>query len=160
MLIFPHGTWKANIRSVILNYSLEKTFLHTYMSSLGCMAFCIDINFLVLWSFWFLPLSIFRMIPSILRRHRSGVYPFDEISAIFFSFYTFSCSSEVQFCYFFFHIRLFDDVCLQCYEVLEVFFFSPSVLIFLLIWQSYSFYLSFSTSHYEHNAFFYSKIHS
>ena len=53
-------------------------------------------------------------------RDNPGVYPFDEISAMQFAFEKFSGSTFFSF----FHLRLFDGVRFQYFQILVSFIFS------------------------------------
>ena len=70
--------------------------------------------------FWVLLLSILSMVPSILKERQPRCLSF------WWNFWfrlVWSRSSEVLFCYFFYHLRLFDSVRFQYSQLLEIFLF-------------------------------------
>ena len=101
------------------------------MSSPGCKVMCIVINFLVLWS----------ICPSSSLVHFKNICP--ELPLMTFLLqslvsWRFFVRLRYSGPYFFFHIRLFDGIRFQYYQVLVIFFLSKSSDSFL-IWQFYSF---------------------
>ena len=77
----------------------------------------------------------------------SGVFRSDE----------FSRSSRQFFCYFFFHLCLFDDFHSQYFLVLAIFLFSKRSNSFLI--RQFYFFSVLFPFYYEHGAFFYVKFH-
>ena len=68
------------------------------------------------------PLSILRIVPSILHGGCPGVYAFDEFSVAELGFQKFIRSSDVLFSYLFFHACFVDGVRFQYAQVRVVFF--------------------------------------
>ena len=122
--------------SLMLVSPFPPSFLKIYslsMSSLGWMALCIVISFIVLWSiFKVLPTTTLRMVPSILQ----------GLNEVFIRLMSFQLYSLVSSCFlvllkhtsiiFFFHFRLIVSAS-NFPKYLKI-SFSPSVLIFFLIW--------------------------
>ena len=102
-------------------------FLDTYslsLSSLGCKAFCIVISFLVLRSICFSYLVSFEDGPKYPRKGDSHVF----IPFIMFLLYSLVSSSfpillRYSFFIFLFHLRLFDGVRFQYYQIFIRFLF-------------------------------------
>ena len=100
------SSMQASPLPFFLSYNLS-------MSSFGCKARCIVIDFHVLRSIYMS--SFFVNFKEWSRVSYNGgypgIYPFDEISAAELCFEQFSRSPEVLFSYLVFHLHLFDDVC-------------------------------------------------
>ena len=115
---------------------------------------CIVIKFLVLQSICQTSLVHFLNSAAYLTRGLS------RCLLLWWDFCWLPRSSKV-FSSFFFHFYLFYDICLQYFQVFEIFFFFKRSDSFL-IWQTYSFrylFVYFIAFHFEHGSFFNVKFH-
>ena len=93
------------------------------------------------------------MVRISYKEHYQGVYPFDEISAAEFGFEKLSRLTEVLFCYFFFHLHLFNGVRFQ-YSSVPVNF-----LFFFLILCWFGSFIPSVIFHYELGSCFFAKFY-
>ena len=132
------------------------------MSSPGCKALSIVINFFILWSICLRSFLVhFKNGLEYLTRGTAHV--FIQLMRVLLQSLvsrTFLIFCDTHFFFFFFYLLLFDDVRFQYFQIIIIFLF---IQLFdsCLIWQLCSFiYLFFSTFHYKHGPFFKAKFHS